>query len=262
MAARVELRSWGSMAGVKRLIIADAHVGQRRGDSSAMAAMLREARRRGVTEVIYLGDAFQYLIGMSKFWTAGMLEVMASWRELRGDGVRVVVVEGNRDFFLDAGDLAREIDWSGRCYEFASGGIRFRLVHGDKVNLRDLQYRFWSRLSKSSPARLWARLLPRGLAVSIVRTMEARLAETNRKFRYRRPFDSLRAVARQAWDEGVDVLLWGHFHEAWVYRHDHRMAMILPAWLDTRLAVVVDSDGGWCVVQENLTPGRGLSKIA
>ena len=249
------------MAGVKRLIIADAHVGQRRGDSSAMVSMLREARRGGVTEIIYLGDAFQYLIGMSKFWTAGVREVMASWRELRGLGVRIVVVEGNRDFFLDASELAREIDWSGRSYEFTSGGRSFRLVHGDKVNLRDLQYRFWSRLSKSSPARWWARLLPRGIAVSIVRTMEARLAETNRKFRYRRPFDSLRAAARQAWDEGVDVLLWGHFHEAWFYRQDHRLAMILPAWLDSRLAVVVDGDGSWSVVQENLTPSLDLSRM-
>jgi UDP-2,3-diacylglucosamine pyrophosphatase LpxH len=246
------------MTAVERLIIADAHVGQRSGDSSDMATMLLEARRRGVMEVIYLGDAFQYLIGMSKFWTAGVREVMAAWRELRTGGVRIVVIEGNRDFFLDEPDLAAEIDWSGRVYDFASGGRRFRLVHGDKVNLRDLQYRFWSRISKSAPARLWAHLLPRRLAVAIVRSMEARLAETNRRFRYYRPLPSLRDAAEMAWREGVEVLLWGHFHVAWSYRRDDRIAMIMPAWLDTRQVVAVSGDGRWRVVQENLTPRDGL----
>ena len=142
-------RPCGSMAAVKRLIIADAHVGQRTDDVADMVSMLLKARDSGVMEIIYLGDGFQYLIGMSKFWTAAVVEVIETWRILRRSGVRIGVVEGNRDFFLDAPELASEIDWSGLVYDFLSGSRRFRLVHGDKVNLRDLQYRFWSRISKS-----------------------------------------------------------------------------------------------------------------
>jgi len=249
------------MAAVKRLIIADAHVGQQTGDAARMVNMLLEAQRLGVMEIIYLGDAFQYLIGMSKFWTSGVREVMSTWRELRRAGVRIGVVEGNRDFFLDEPDVAGEVDWSGREHDFTSGALCFRLVHGDKVNARDLQYRFWSRVSKSGAARLWARLLPRRLAVAIVRGMEARLAVTNRRFRYFRPLDSLRVAAEQAWADGIDVLLWGHFHDPWEYRRDDRVAAILPAWLDTRRAALVDGDGDWRVVEENLTPPRAISTI-
>jgi UDP-2,3-diacylglucosamine hydrolase len=200
------------MSPVKRLIIADSHVGQGKGDVDAMCAQLQLAVANGVKEVIYLGDAFQYLIGMSKFWTSGLREVMTTWREIRREGIRIAIVEGNRDFFLDESDLAGEIDWSGRSYEFSAAGTRYRLDHGDLVNPRDFQYRFWSRISKSAVARIWARLLPQAVAVTIVRRMEAHLAKTNQKFRYTKPTRDLRQAAEKAWEEGIDVLFWGHFH--------------------------------------------------
>ncbi len=249
------------MADVKRLIIADAHIGQRPGDVSDMTSMLLKARDLGVTEIIYLGDGFQYLIGMSKFWTVGVVEVISLWRQLRVEGVRIGVVEGNRDFFLDAPELAAEVDWSGLDYEFTAGPRRFRLVHGDRVNLRDFQYRFWSWVSKCWPARVWARLLPRTVAVGIVRSMEARLAETNRRFRYRKPLASLRRAAGDAWADGVDVLLWGHFHTRWEFSRDDRTAIILPAWLDTGKAGLIDGDGTGVMVEKNLTPCGPLSRI-
>jgi UDP-2,3-diacylglucosamine pyrophosphatase LpxH len=246
---------------VKRLIIADAHVGQRPGDADDMVSMLFAARASGVTEIIYLGDGFQYLIGMSKFWTPGVMQVIEAWRELRSSGMRLGVVEGNRDFFLDAADLSAELDWSSSVHEFGSAGRRFRLDHGDKVNLRDLQYRFWSRVSKSMTARLWARLLPRSVAVAIVRGMESRLAETNRRFRYVKPISSLKAAAEAAWEDGIDFLLWGHFHTPWSYRRDDKVAAILPAWLDTGLAALIDDRGGATLVENDLTRGRALFRI-
>jgi len=237
---------------VKRLIIADSHVGQGVDDAGAMSSLVRCAAASGVEEVIYLGDAFQYLIGMKKFWTTAVREVMESWREVRRRGVRIVVIEGNRDFFLDEPELAAEIDWSGRCYEFDPGDRRFRLDHGDLVNRRDFQYRFWSTISKSAVARIWARLLPRSAAVAIVRHMEAHLATTNRKFRYTKPIEDLRRSASSAWAEGIDVLFWGHFHTHWECSDGGRRAMIIPAWLETRTSVLVHPDGSWHSVDANL----------
>ena len=251
----------GSMAAVRRLIIADAHVGQRTGDVADMLSMLVKAGNLGVTEIISLGDGFQYLIGMSKFWTEGVREVLQCWRELRRQGIRIGVVEGNRDFFLDAPELAAELDFSGLSYEFSAGGRRYRLVHGDRVNLRDLQYRFWSKVSKSLPARIWARLLPRPIAVGIVRTMEARLARTNLRYRYHKPLAGLRRAAHEAWSDGIDVLLWGHFHTSWQYHRDDRSAVIVPDWLESRKAVLVDDDGEPVMVEKNLTPCGPLLRM-
>jgi len=242
------------MARMKRLIVADSHVGQGADDADAMSSLLRVAGERGVGEIIYLGDAFQYLIGMSKFWTASVRQVLGVWRELRARGLRLIVVEGNRDFFLDEPELAGELDWSGRRYRFTAGGRVFELVHGDLVNRRDLQYRFWSTISKSAAARLWARLLPRGLATTIVCRMEAHLAKTNRRFRHFKPVADLERSAEAAWAEGVDVLLWGHFHSPWLRRSSERVALVMPAWLDTRTSVLVADDGSWSLVGERLEP--------
>ncbi|MFV2072571.1 MAG: hypothetical protein ACC742_07960 [Thermoanaerobaculales bacterium] len=239
---------------MKRLIIADSHVGQRAGDVAEMSNLVARGAAGGVGEIIYLGDGFQYLIGMSKFWTSGLTEVMVGWRAARSRGVRIGVVEGNRDFFLDEKDLDGELDWSGRSYEFTAGSRRYRLVHGDLVNRRDLQYRFWSGISKSNVARLWARLLPRPVAIDIVRRMEAHIASTNRKFRYTKPIEDLRRSAAEAWADGVDVLFWGHFHTAWECREGDRLAIIIPAWLETRCAVLVAEDGSWEYVDSTLSP--------
>ncbi|MDX2437805.1 MAG: metallophosphoesterase family protein [Acidobacteriota bacterium] len=236
---------------MKRLIIADAHVGQGVNDSRAMTSLVERAAASGVGEIIYLGDGFQYLIGMSKFWTTGFREVLAAWRRARSAGVAIGIVEGNRDFFLDAPELATEIDWSARLYDFQSGDRRYRLVHGDLVNRRDLQNRFWSRISKASVARLWAHLLPRAAAVAIVRRMEAHLAMTNRKFRYAKPLADLEKSAYRAWAEGIGTLFWGHFHTPWMCRDGDHEALIIPAWLESRTSVLVDAGGGWSLVDDD-----------
>jgi UDP-2,3-diacylglucosamine pyrophosphatase LpxH len=228
---------------VTRLIIADAHVGQGSADGAEMARLVRRAAGAGFRELVYLGDAFQYLIGMRKFWTDAVRQVMAAWDGVRGEGVRVVLIEGNRDFFLDEPELASRVDFGGRQYDFAAGPRRFRTVHGDRVNLRDLQYRFWSAVSKSRVARTWARVLPEPVAVAIVTRMEARLAKTNRRFRYRKPERDLMRAAEGAWSEGIDVLLWGHFHTLWEHRSDGMLAMVVPAWLETRGSLAVGDDG-------------------
>ncbi len=244
----------GYYAPVKRLVVADAHVGQRGGDAQEMARLVRTLPECGFTELIYLGDAFQYLIGMSKFWTRAVHEVMAAWEAARSRGVQIGLIEGNRDFFLDEADLLARVDWTGRSREFVAGARRYRLDHGDRVNLRDLQYQFWSRFSKSALARAWARLLPRSVAVNIVRSMETRLAKTNARFRYHTPEKALHRSATRAWADGVDVLLWGHFHRWWKCSDGRREALVVPAWLDSKQSLAVDPDGVWTLVDVQLVP--------
>lgn len=237
-----------------RLVIADAHVGTQVADASAMAAFVARCVEYGVGEIIYLGDTFKYLIGMEKFWTSSVVEVLRAWDTARDSGVRIRLIEGNRDFFLDERDLARRVDETALEIGFTQNGTTYRLVHGDKVNQRDVQYLFWSMLSKAYFSRLWARWLPRSLAVRIVRSMEAHLATTNKRFRYTKPKRALKADADAAFSSGVDVLMWGHFHSLWRYSVDNRTAMIVPAWLEQRLAVLVAEDGHWTFVNEQLEP--------
>jgi len=84
--------------------------------------------------------------------------------------------------------------------------------------------------------------------------MEAHLATTNRRYRYFKPISDLEKSARRAWAEGIDTLFWGHFHTTWEYRDGDRLALIIPAWLETRRSVLVEADGSWRYVDSVLSP--------
>lgn len=226
-----------------RAIAADLHLGQRPGDGEAFAAFVELVGRRGAGELVLLGDVFKALVGFSRFWDDQVSAGLAHLAELRASGVRVVIVEGNRDFFLDAPALGPFRDKASPVHSFSAGGRRFLCEHGDTINRADRLYLFWRRLSKSSPARLWARLLPRRLALRIVHGTEAQLAQTNFTYRTSLPEKLLTEAARRHFAAGVDVVLWGHFHRPWRFEEANHQAMVLPAWLDTRGVTWVGAHG-------------------
>ncbi len=234
------------------MIIADAHVGERHGDSERMATLVRTLPQRGFDELIVLGDAFHYLIGMSKYWSSSIQTVLDSWREARAAGLRIVFIEGNRDFFLDSKELEPYVDWTGSQYHFTAGSRRFLLRHGDRVNQRDIAYRFWRVVSKSFVVRAVATVLPGSIANAMFAKMEARIRQTNAKYRSHKPEDALRCEAEQAWASGIDTVLWGHFHDRWELQRGDHLAMVVPAWLDSNAVMIVEADGTWSIDAEEV----------
>ena len=98
-----------------------------------------------------MGDLFQAWVGFRSFETADIAAVAAALRKLRGQGIEVEYVEGNRDFFLAGSPYADAFDRVVLETSFEVGGVRYLAVHGDGLNDRDWQYRFWRSLSKSAP---------------------------------------------------------------------------------------------------------------
>jgi len=236
-----------------RAVLADLHLGQREDRFGRFLATVEDLRRGGAEEVIFLGDLFRTLIGFPKFWDELTQRGLEELRRLREAGIRVVLVEGNRDFFLDAGEMDPFRDLCGAVHSFAAGGRRFLLEHGDLVNRSDRSYRAWRAVSKSPAARLWARTLPLALARGIVRRTEARLAKTNFSYRRELPVDDLTAASRRHFAAGVDVVLWGHFHRPWRLEENGREAWVVPAWLESG-AVVWIGEGGEISVRESGEP--------
>ncbi len=228
---------------VLRAVLADLHVGQSPGDLERFVAAAGELRRRGAGEVIFLGDLFRALVGYSRFWDATVRSGLGELAALRRGGTRVVLVEGNRDFFLDARELDPFRDASGEVHSFVAGGRRFLLEHGDLINRSDRSYRFWRALSKSPAARVWARHLPRRLAQRIVFGTETKLAKTNFSYRVALPTSDLEAAARSHFAAGVDVVMWGHFHRPWTLEVGGRRAYVVPGWMETGTIVWIDDDG-------------------
>lgn len=228
---------------MRRALLADLHLGQVEGDYARFADLGRQIVESGVEELVLAGDVFRTLVGLPRFWTASVRVALGLLADLRQRGVRVVWVEGNRDFFLHTKAMDPYRDRFVPSYGFVAGGRRFLVEHGDLINRRDRQYRLWRAVSKSPLAFWGARLIPKGIAQAIVVKTEKRLAKTNFSYRRLLPEEDLVREARRHFACGVDVVFWGHFHRFWVFREGQRLAYVLPDWQEKGTVVYIEDDG-------------------
>lgn len=238
-------------AGERVAVVADAHLGGPGGEAAPLVAQLEEVAERGCRHLVLLGDLFQGWVGFRRFETPEIAAVAAALRRLRAAGVRVDYVEGNRDFFLGRGPYADCFDAVVQEVAFTAGGTRVLAVHGDGLDERDRQYRFWRRASKSALSRLVISNVPRPLARRLVWSTEARLAKTNLEHKRHIPRDALIRYAERRLADGHDVVLLGHFHEERHWPVRGGLLWLLPAWFDSRRVVwlpedlpAADEDGG------------------
>lgn len=215
-------------------LIADAHLGGPGGGAAPLVAQLRALPEEGAERLVLMGDLFQAWIGDPRFETPEIAAVVPVLRELRKQGLPIDYVEGNRDFFLAGSPYADAFDAVVLETAFTAGGTRYLAVHGDGLNDRDRQYRFWRWLSKSRPVELAIRRTPRRLAHRMVHSTEERLSQTNWKHKRELPERAIRAYAERRLAEGHDVLLLGHFHEPRVWPVAGGEVRLLDAWFRSR----------------------------
>lgn len=211
-------------------VITDCHLGGPGGEAEPLIEQLRALPEQGCRRVILLGDIFHVWIGARRFETPEVAAVVPELRRLREMGLRVEYVEGNRDFFLQGSPYAEAFDRIAFEIPFSVGGVRYLAVHGDGLNDRDLQYRFWRWLSKSWLSRGLVTRIPRRLAQRTIDSTEARLAKTNFKHKAQVPEAVIRRYAQERLTEGHDVLLLGHFHEPRHWQVEGGEVRLLDAW--------------------------------
>lgn len=215
-------------------IVADAHLGGPGGPPGPLVEQLLALPGKGVERVVLLGDLCQVWVGYPQYETPEVSALLAAVAELRGRGVRVDYIEGNRDFFLAEGVYRSRFDFIGAEVAFESGGVRYLAAHGDGLNDRDRQYLAWRWLSKSPPVRGVVRHLPKRIVAPLVHGTERRLSGTNFKHKERVPEAAIRRYAERRLAEGHDVVLLGHFHEAHAWRVAGGEVRLLDAWFRSR----------------------------
>lgn len=215
-------------------VIADAHLGGPGGPAELLVQQLGEIGATGCRHLVLLGDLFQVWIGERRYETPEVCSVMAALGRLRELGVRIDYIEGNRDFFIADGPYAEVFDHVGTETQFAAAGRRFLAVHGDGLNDQDYLYRFWHWLSKSPASRFGMLHLPRQVARRLVGVTEEQLAKTNFKHKTNIPELVIRSYASRRFQEGFDVLLLGHFHEARRWSLENGEIRLLEAWFTSR----------------------------
>ncbi len=215
-------------------IVADSHLGGPGGEAGPLVEQLDSLAQSGCRRLLLLGDIFQIWLGDRRYETAEIAAVIPALERLRERGVRVDYIEGNRDFFIAGSSYQTALDHVGTEVSFEVEGVRYLAVHGDGLNDKDYQYRFWRWLSKSALSRFFWTRLPRRLAARLVGSTERRLSDTNFKHKQRIPEEAIRSYAERRLAEGYDVLLLGHFHEERRWRVRGGEVRLYEAWFRSR----------------------------
>jgi UDP-2,3-diacylglucosamine hydrolase len=170
--------------------------------------------------------------------------VLAKFREVRDRGIAIHYVEGNRDFFLKGSFVEASVTDVGFEYAVPAGKRKYLVVHGDMINDRDWQYRFWRRASKNPFTRLGVSLIPGPIARNFVESVEKRLSKSNFKHKYKLPLELMEQYGRKRHGEGFTHVVFGHFHQKLVMPAGDATVTVLPPWYETGEAMMISPKSG------------------
>ena len=225
------------------VFVADVHLLENDEEAPTFHRFLRSLAGNTHTCVI-VGDLFNVWIAKRRFLSPGQGRMLQVLRETARQGVEFKYVEGNRDYFVAE-------NWSGDPFaEVATcsvseqaGPKRLMVSHGDLVNRADRQYRAWRALSRSLPVRGLLALLPAHTGRRLANSLEARLRNTNRRYKSSLPEDQLRRFATEAFARGHQGVVLGHFHQELKIDLPEGTVWVLPDWKDGRRYLRFGPDG-------------------
>ena len=225
-------------------VIGDSHIGLSEGSETKINAWLDRFAALQPKALYLNGDLFHYLIAHRKFRTKAVDLVFAKFREVRDRGIAIHYVEGNRDFFLKGSFVEDGVTDVGFEYAVPAGARNYLIVHGDMINDRDWQYRFWRRASKNPITKLGVSLIPGGIARNFVDSVEKRLSKSNFKHKYKLPLELMQQYGKKRNAEGFTHVVFGHFHQKLVMPAGDATVTILPPWYETGEAMMIAPDSG------------------
>lgn len=220
---------------MKNLVcVADAHINNDSGDIHTFHRFLKSIQPS--TKVLcLLGDLFNLWVAKKRLEHGYHREIVDHLRELRLVGIKLIYIEGNRDFHVKRayyGDPFNEI--SDEEWVEVFDGKRFYIHHGDKVNVDDKAYRLWRKISKSRLAWKLFNALPFRAKTLASGKLEKMLSKTNIKHKSYFPQKRCEEYGERILNGNYYAAIIGHLHEEKILRFNvkgqQKLLYSLPAW--------------------------------
>jgi UDP-2,3-diacylglucosamine hydrolase len=213
---------------MKDIFIADAHLKNPTDDNYIQLLRFLKQNRGNIRNLILLGDIFEFWMGYRHCVYSAYVPLLHELQELKREGCKIVVVEGNHDFNVGpffSETLGARIIPDGACLTL--GETRIWVEHGDLIN-PNRTYLWLRRLFRSRAAKVLNRIIHPDLLWGFA----AHLGRWSKKQRNLQdnsgaegscadptstsiPEDKIIAYARQHLEAGCDALVCGHFHSSW-----------------------------------------------
>jgi UDP-2,3-diacylglucosamine hydrolase len=231
----------------RAIFLADAHLNQDDIHSRNFLALAGRAAEENVP-LFLLGDIFDLWFGTPALTFAFQEPIIERLRQLRGEGLRIFYIEGNRDFYLKRDHEGTTLDIvSEGGMHAAVGDKRLYLSHGDTVNRADFAYRFWKGISKSRLINEAVAHLPSSIILPLAIRIERNLKRSNHRHKRIFPERECREYATFLFDKGVDYVILGHFHQERLTRYtteeSSKVLAVLPSWKDQWRYFFLTADG-------------------
>jgi UDP-2,3-diacylglucosamine hydrolase len=228
------------------VFIGDVHLDR---DDAGVPAFLKYLRSLppAVGRIVLMGDLFNLWIGAPELEQEHHRAVIGAFRELRARGTEIHYLEGNRDYRIARAHRGGAFDVvgdAGLCEDW--GGRRIWAAHGDLVNRKDLQYRAWRRVSRSTAAWWVYSAIPSKKRFAIAESVEKKMRATNVEMKREFPEALVRQYASDHLHASGSAVVLGHFHverELLAGPGGEGRIFVLPEWKGSRRHLRVFATG-------------------
>ncbi|NOY54209.1 MAG: UDP-2,3-diacylglucosamine diphosphatase [Deltaproteobacteria bacterium] len=195
------------------LFISDAHLSE--SDSSRQERLIDflERNRSELFCLVILGDLFEFWFGFPGYINPAYRPICDTLRSLSRQGVRLIYLEGNHDFFMGSyfkDDLGCEVYPRSHLLELA--GKKVFLSHGDGVNPGDVGYRLFRRLLKNRCVYAFIRMLGPARAEKLKAFLSRHKWMHRPTFSGKEKGGAEEGFALKQFSRGADVVILGHSH--------------------------------------------------
>lgn len=217
--------------------IADSHLGP----SEPFLRHLKELENLGTSRFIFLGDIFHYYVGIPSWTDYVDSEILQCWSQRKNNGMDIIYLEGNRDFFLKDSPLSHSVTEVSTRFTVDLQGCRVLFEHGDLINRKDRQYFLWRSISKSFLVYRLLKLFPARWLKPLMDRTERRLKQTNFSYRDNLPWDEIEQFSIDHSD--FDLIVLGHFHKRVETTLKDNKIILMPSWSDDPTALLLSDTG-------------------
>ncbi len=215
------------------VVVADAHLDRDDDETASFCEFLNE-RASDAATLVLLGDIFALWIAHPKHTLAHHRRVLDAVRRLRANGVRVLFVEGNREFGVDRWQASEFDTVALSVTEEPWGERRWYLAHGDRLDPSDWKTRVLHAVLRSSLVLNTLATVPASWGLSFGDRLERSLRRRNLRHKTALPRKRLEDYAEWLASQHFDGGVIGHIHVAFDMRVPTdgvtRRLFVLPDW--------------------------------
>lgn len=214
----------------RAVLISDLHVGTDGGEVLQSLDAAIAVAQDSADALFVLGDLFDSYVCRAQIRVGIWRDVAQRCRAATDNGLRIVVLVGNRDFLLGAEFVrATGAELVAGGYRAELGAVDTLLVHGDELCQNDLPYQKAKRWLRHPLTRLIARGMPVALARRAAEKARKKSQNVIQSGDQTRFLPSERAVAT-AFGTGADRLIFGHIHRHARGSFERGSYHVLPAF--------------------------------